>query len=114
MDTLLNWLLATFAWPLLAVLGLAAVDVITGIGSALRRGQFDWTIVANFYRTTIVPKLVGWVGLTLLAYLATAGALAPETGDVVGQVAGYGGLGLVSVDLLRSIASNVLEIYRKE
>jgi hypothetical protein len=102
-------------WPLLAVLlVLAVADVLTGTGSALKRGRFDWALVAEFYKTLVLPKVLGWSAVTALAESVTFFALPPEVGGVLGGLIGPGAslafyvpvvLGLVS-----SITANLKEI----
>lgn len=114
MERALAWLITTFGQPLLGILGLVGVDLLTGIASALRRGKFDPQKIADFYRRTVIPKLLGWVALTGLAYLASNGHLSPDVAPNVSALVGYGGLVVLTTDLLSSIASNAVEIYRKE
>lgn len=99
--------------PLGLLLLLLVVDIGTGIGSAVKRGEFRWRLVANFYRTNIMPNVVGWVMLTILSEGLTLGLSAYIPDAYQGLVATLlpaGGYGLVFANLLSSITLNMREI----
>lgn len=81
MDPTVSALLQKYAIAGGFLLLLVIVDVITGVASASHRGQFHWSKIADTYRTTIVPVVLGWVGVSLLAEGLALGlqtALTPE------------------------------------
>ncbi len=106
------------AGPVLLALGvlvvLSLVDILSGVASALRRGAFVWERVNEFYAKTILPKVLGWLSLTLLT-LGSALAVLPQ------EVAAWVGGGLAAVaylvvlnDFRRSIFANLREVFGDE
>ncbi len=59
------------AWVLQVVgaLVLVVVDVLFGLILAIKSGEFDPGKAANFYKTTVLPYLLGWLVLNLLIKL---------------------------------------------
>jgi hypothetical protein len=95
----------------LTLLGLTATDVLLGIASALKRGVFHWREVGNFYRTNIVPKLIGWSGLSILTFTVSQSALPPEIAGFVFPITAGAAFAAVVVDLLSSITLNARELF---
>jgi hypothetical protein len=102
--------LGAFQGPLVAALALIGLDVALGIASAVKRGKFQWQQVANFYRTIILPKLIGWVALSVFAYFAAFAALPPEAAQVLAPVSAGVLFTVLALDLAGSILSNYREI----
>lgn len=111
LQALLAPFLAFYGPMFLALLGLVSADILLGIASALKRGEFHWKEVGNFYRTNIVPKLLGWSGLSILTYTVTQSALPPEIGGFVFPVTAGAAWAAVIIDLLASITSNARELF---
>ncbi len=114
MEALLTELAGRYA-PLLALLlVLALVDVLTGVGSALRRGAFRWALVAEFYQSLLLPKVIGWAGVTVLAESVSRFALPSAISGALGGLAGPGvSLAFLLpavLELVASIAANLKEI----
>lgn len=70
----MNWLsvisgfLAEAGMPL--VMSLVLLDVIMGIAEAIKKGLFEWRRVAEFYRTMVIPYVLGYLALqAAFAYL---------------------------------------------
>jgi hypothetical protein len=63
-----------------AIFGLIVLDVVLGVSSALKLGQFKWTVLANFYRTNVMPYVLGY----FVAWLFVRFGLT----DVLGQLGG--------------------------
>lgn len=61
-------LITTYQPYVLTLLGLILLDLLSGIGSAIKAGTFQWVRVADFYRTAVMPSLIGWVAVTLASY----------------------------------------------
>ena len=59
-----------FYIQLLALLGLVIVDVVLGIIAASRNQEFDWEMIGNFFRTTIIPKVGGFAALRIGLFAA--------------------------------------------
>ena len=52
-----------------AIMALIVVDFLLGIAAALRRGEFDLKKVADFYRTNVIPYLLGYAAFYIGARL---------------------------------------------
>lgn len=96
---------------------LVIVDLLTGVASALVRGVFHWSKVADTYRKTIVPVVLGWFAVSLLAEGLAFGlqaALAPEVAAVAAPLLAALAPGifyaLAFFRLLNSIYTNTQEI----
>lgn len=104
--------LVTYGNQILLLVVLVVVDVALGIASAIRRNEFHWSMVANFYRTTVVPKVIGWAAVSLLAYgIQTAATVIPdEFRFLIGPIVANGFYGALLLDLGASIISNYREL----
>lgn len=76
----------TYRPQVLTLVGLIVADVVLGVAAALKSGAFDWQKLAGFYRSQVLPALVGWLGVTIALYLVTP-ALLGELADAINQVA---------------------------
>lgn len=115
LQTLWTIFISTYGVYIGGLVLLIAADLILGIASALKRKVFDWQVVSNFYRTNIIPKLLGWVAVTLLAYAASGPVgqlLGPTVGQYFGPAAANGFYLAVVGSLLASIYSNYQEIQK--
>lgn len=110
LQALIAPLAAIYGPMFLALLGLTAADVLTGIGSAWHRGKFQWNEVANFYRTTIGPKLLVWVALVIVTATVSSSILTSAAAGVVVPVTATGAFAFIVVDFFTSIATNIREI----
>ena len=63
-------LFAEYQPLILTLIGLIIADVILGIASALRQGNFSWHKLAEFYLRTVLPGLLGWIGMQFVVKLA--------------------------------------------
>jgi len=113
LEAILTGFLDKYGALALALVVLIAADVILGIASAVKRGVFQWDVVANFYRTNVVPKLVGWLGLQLVVYAVSL----PGVIDVIGvptwvdPAVATASLVAVGASLLNSIYDNARELF---
>lgn len=89
---------AIFGPTVATIIGLIFLDFVLGLAAALRLGEFSFEDLARFYKTQVLPGLlgyfalsasVGWVAPQLLgesAELVTTGALALAWAAVVGTL----------------------------
>lgn len=82
------------------------VDIVTGIAAAFRTRQFDWTRLADFYWTSVVPFILGY----LLIYLLTIFGLGALLGPVLAEIGATIGVGPAVLTLTASIAQNLVAI----
>jgi len=88
------------------------VDLGLGIAAALKRKSFLWAKVAGFYRTSVLPNLLGWATMTAALHFVT-----PEMVALFGPAAQWisptistGLLGAALIDLGVSIGKSVAEL----
>lgn len=113
MESVSGLLLAVFtSWQVKTILGLILLDVVLGIASALKRDVFDWALVAAFYRTNVIPYLLGYAVL----YIVISFVLPPDAlggnGDIIGDGAITLAWGFVLAALIGSIRKSFTELYR--
>jgi hypothetical protein len=108
--TFLNSLLVTFKPYLLTLVGLIVLDVMLGVASGLKSGTFQWRQLADFYKQSVVPGLMGWIGLTIATYLVMPSLLGASA-DVLSQVTATVAWGTVVATLLSSIVKSATELY---
>lgn len=76
--------------------GLILLDIILGIASAIKRGEFEWAKVGEFYQTMVLPMLVGFAAV----YFVTPWLVS----DLLGEYSGVLGGALVSIAWLVLVA----------
>jgi len=84
--------------------GLILLDVVLGIAAAIRRGEFKWAEVARFYKTMIVPYLMGYLAFWLVAKVTTAELLGPA-----GWLVGEGAVTLTWAALVGALVASVVK-----
>ena len=90
----------------LILFGLIVVDLTVGIIAALRTGTFDPRTIGTFYRTNVVPYLLGY----LLVYTVSLWGIGTLIGPVWGEVAATVGTGPAVINLSTSIVQNLVKI----
>lgn len=60
-----------------AIIGFILVDVVTGIMCALRLRIFDMQRIADFYKSNVVPYILGYLLVWVLTLLGLDGVLSP-------------------------------------
>lgn len=90
----------------LILFGLIVVDLVVGIIAALRTGTFDPRAVGAFYRTNVVPFILGY----LLVYTVSLWGIGTLIGPVWGEVTATVGSGPAILNLGTSIVRNLARI----
>lgn len=85
----------------LAIVALIFLDVLTGIVAAVRSGRFDLQRVGTFYRSNVVPYLIGYCGLYVFAGIGLDQYLASSIVDAVQPI--------TSTPALASLAGSILD-----
>lgn len=63
-DRIIELITQFFADPKVrTVIGLVVAEILVGIGGALRRGDYQWRKLLQFYRTNVVPYIVIYAGI---------------------------------------------------
>lgn len=65
---------------LYTILALVVVDLVLGVAKALKKGEFEWKKVGDFYTTNIIPYTIGYLAIFGVFYVA-----ADAIGDVLSQ-----------------------------
>ena len=113
MELVIQEIARKYAPLVITLLVLVAADVLSGILSALKRGAFNWRALADVYRTNVVPKIGGWVIVTLLVETLTRTANLPDIANtILLAVNTFGFYPLVIADLLASLVSNLQELAK--
>lgn len=55
----------SFVKQVAGAVALVVIDLVFGVIVAIRTGQFDVNKLGNFYQTTVLPYLLGWLVLSL-------------------------------------------------
>ena len=104
-------LILSYSKHLLALVGLIILDVLLGIALSIRRKQFDWGSVGDFYYSMVLPMLIGWVGFIVIVRLASAEVLGAEYGVIVGDTVVWMAWLAVVATLGASIIRNAKFLY---
>lgn len=100
--------LATFFvdWRTIAIVSLIALDVITGVMRALRTHTYQWSRLADFLGTMVLPLVLGYLVVYIFgAVLGTA--MPPAVRDIIQAVDQWAGAGAAILALTASIGDNL-------
>jgi hypothetical protein len=59
-----------FVNALLGILALITIDLVFGVAVALKTKIYAWSQLADFYRTSVMPGLLGWAVADIVLRLA--------------------------------------------
>lgn len=90
-----------------AILTAIILDVTTGVIAALRTNTFDAARVAQFYRSNVVPYVLGYLVYWLIVFLGFAEY---ASADVLAGVASLG-FGAILTTLTASAIDNIRRAY---
>lgn len=103
--TIVTAVYAFFRDPrVLTIAGLILLDVLLGIARALREGKFDVAKVAQFYKTMVIPYVIGYLAFYLFAKIAVEDLLGP-----LGYTASEGMIWITWVALVLAIGKSALD-----
>lgn len=113
METLFPELSQKYAPLLILLLALVVADLLSGVLSALKRGVFKFSEVADVYRKNVVPKVGGWLVVTgLVETLAHTANLPDLANTILLGVNTFGFYPLVVANLLASLVNNLQELAK--
>jgi hypothetical protein len=104
--------LTPYREPALALVALIAIDVLTGVGSAIKLQRFALQKLADFYRTSVLPQLVGWLSISALTSIAASALVDAELAQVISGAQAWSMYSAIVLALLASIKANTDEIMR--
>lgn len=94
-----------------ALVGLVLLDVVLGIAAALKSGTFHWSEVARFYRTNVIPYILGYVAL----HITISFVIPPSALGGAGEWLSVGTVtlawGVLVAALARSVLGNLRQLY---
>jgi ABC-type spermidine/putrescine transport system permease subunit II len=70
---------------------------VVGVAVAIKNGQFEWNKVGQFYRTMVVPNVIGYLALYVMF------GVVPGLEGLVGEGLHTVAFGLIVVNLLGSV-----------
>jgi len=101
----------TYSKNALALVGLIILDVLLGVAVAIRKKEFDWAKLGDFYLSMVLPMLIGWVGFIIITNLASKEVLGPVYGVIVGDVVIWTSWLAVVATIGKSIVVNAKGLY---
>lgn len=104
--------LTPYREPALALVALIAIDVLTGVGSAIKLKRFALQKLADFYRTSVLPQLVGWLAISALTSIAASALVDAELAQVISGAQAWSMYSAIVLALIASIKANTDEIMR--
>ena len=88
------------------ILGLILADVILALAAAIKAGTFDWRRLGEFYRTMVIPYVLGYLAFyspsVFLLEEAWLGEYAELAGEAVRWIAWIFLVGNLVADILKS------------
>jgi drug/metabolite transporter (DMT)-like permease len=110
-SSLEQYLPILFGPQVVALLALIAAQVLLAVALALKKEIFDWKQLPNFYKTMVLPLVMGWVACSILAKFATPAVLGPEYGNLAAEsISGIAYLAIVA-SLGSRIITTAKELY---
>lgn len=102
-------LLAFFgAWQVKALLGLILLDFGLGAAAALRSGKFEFTRLAQFYQTNVLPYVLGF--LVLFVAISYVLPVTPEGGTVI-DLANQATINVAWAALVANLAGSIMQSF---
>lgn len=104
----MEWLEGFFAdGRVSTILGLILLDVTLAVAVAVRRGEFEARRLADFFRTMVVPYLLGYLGVYGTAHFLDERYLGPFA-----EALGSGFAWVAWLALVANLAADILEHAR--
>lgn len=100
---------SVFLSQVLSIAGVILLDWAFGVALAVRDGKFEFNKLADFYRTQIMPKLIGWVALTVVLKLAAFFAIGELSAAIPLSIAGLT-FAIIMVALVAAVAAKVKDL----
>lgn len=96
------------SWQVQALLGLILLDFGLGVAAALRAGVFDFQKTAQFYRTNVIPYVLGFgvlfVGINYVL------PVTPDGGTVV-DIANQASITVAWASLVANLGGSILQSF---
>lgn len=114
-DALLALLIAFLtSWQVKTLVGLIVLDLLLGVAAALRTNTFDFGKLADFYKTNVIPYILGYLAFyVVISYVIPADSLG-DIGEPVNEAAVTLAWATLVASLVNSIAKNFAALYKSE
>lgn len=103
-------ILLTYKQYALGLVGLILLDVVLGIALAIKINKFDWRKVGLFYRSMVLPYIIGWLVISVVTRIVAPEVLG-DFGFLVGDVVVIGSWLAIVATLAGSIIKNAKDLY---
>jgi hypothetical protein len=114
-DVLLALLIAFFtSWQVKVLVGLIVLDLLLGVASALKAGVFELGKLANFYKTNIIPYVLGYLALYIVINYIIPPESLGDLGEPINEVAVLLAWATLVGSLVSSISKNFTALYKSE
>jgi len=82
----------------ITIFALVVIDVVTGIAAAIKRGEFSWGKMGDFYRTNVLPYIISYLPVyVVFQYL----------GMYIGDVLSEGIVTLLWAPIVSNLAASI-------
>lgn len=107
-------MLAAFflSWQFKTIAGLILADFGLGVAKALRVGDFEWTKLAAFYRSNVMPYVLGYMVLYGAVQFVIPAEAMDGLGETINQATVTLAWGALVGTLLASIGDNIKILYQ--
>lgn len=95
-----------FVRALGVLLAACVIDLTLGVSVAIKTQTFNWSKVANFYTTNILPNVLGW-GVADVVLRLAAGLTTPDLAQLIQVLAGGGLYALAMAALIGSVTEKL-------
>ena len=99
-----------FVAKLLGVLLLVLLDLAFGVLQAVREGKFEWEKLGQFYLTSILPFVGGWMVLHVAVQVIDVLALR-DIAPIVGPAMSTGAYAILMIALAAGLGNKIKAVF---
>lgn len=107
----LDAVVGALSGQILALIALIVVNLLLAIAVAILTGRFDLGKLTDFYIRQVIPYLIGWLALTILARFTTSDVLGPVYGPIAGDTVAWAGWLAVVAVIGKKIVENAKSLW---
>ena len=96
------------------IIGLIFLDIAIAIAAAVRSKTFDWRAVAAFYRSNVVPFVIGYIGLLGAMKFVSLELLPADVASALPALTAWIGFGAIVAQIFASIKLGVEALASKQ
>ena len=89
------------------IIGLIFLDLAIAVAAAVRSGTFDWRAIAAFYRSNVVPFIIGYLGLLGAMEFVSLDLLPAEIQEALPLITAWIGFGAIVAQIFASVKLGV-------